>query len=1168
MKKILTFLVALATTFLLAGGTLTQFGDVKPEVATYTTPTGSLATDVLYNPNNLNQWIDGSGRVYTVTNTLEGVPITNSYQLVSPTGTVKYLSSDSNSWITVVNGTGTLYRASWQNVTTVVKDGQYVEGIGYQQDLIMIDNGGGGPPIGEIFAVQGETGSVGDRTFNWENAYLIESGVGAFSVYNYAVAIEIPYGSDFCPVTTDAGWILDWVSGEKTELKFVTNSYVIATSEDCEIISNEITDIDILIQRYQQYDSWTIVPTVESAFVFDGAGTIMSYDLNLGGANVVIPYEINGIPVTAIGGFAFSDSYTDEGDPITSVIAPKSVTSIGSRAFSDCGNLTSVSLPSATSIGGNAFFDCGKLTSVDLPLVTSMGDACFNSCASLTSVSFPSATSISDGAFYNCVKLTSVSFPSATSISDYAFANCQGLTSVSFPLVTSIGDNAFDNCQGLKSVSFPSVTSIGDYAFSYCVNLTSVSFPLVTSIGDYAFVSCVNLTSVSFPLVTSISDSIFAGCGSLTSVSFPSATSIDGATFAGCGSLTSVFYGSNEPTSLEFIYESSPNVTNYVLTGTANWDATFPSTGGYQRPVVMVEDFGMVTNNVFANSVKADSIDTKTLLIDGVDVKNSIETLDLEAERLAQYGDASIVPTIESVFGFSNGTITSYDYDLGGANVVIPYEINGIPVTAIGGFAFSDGDTRIGDPITSVIAPKSATSIGGNAFEGCESLTSVSFPSVTSIGGGAFADCGSLTSVSFPSETSIGSGAFYNCVKLTSVSFPSVTSIGYSAFGGCVKLTSVFYGGNKPTTETNIYEDSSNVTNYVLTGTTNWDATFPSTGDYQRPVVMVEDFGMITNNVFAKTIKADSIDTKTILIDGVDIKNDYYPKSNPSNFVNSAYVASAIASNVVVDVDAIMMEQYGRIDITITNPDAFGFDGAGTITSYDFALGGAEVVIPYEINGIPVTAIGDASFLDTDEWMGHPITSFVAPKSVTSIGSSVFSDCVKLTSVSLPSATSIGDNAFYDCYSLASISLPLVTTIGSSAFSDCNSLASISLPSVTSIGNNAFNYCGNLTSVFCGGNKPTSTVLIYDNAPVTTYVLTGTTGWSSRFPDDEMYGNPVVMVDDFDMITNNVFSSSITVKNSINIGPKINGKYGQLYSNGTNLWFKNVNSVITPLTTN
>jgi hypothetical protein len=81
---------------------------------------------------------------------------------------------------------------------------------------------------------------------------------------------------------------------------------------------------------------------------------------------------------------------------------------IGSNAFSNCYNLTSVNIPNVTSVEANAFQSCTKLTSVDMSNVTSVGNRAFYSCIKLTSVDMPNVTSVGNQAFQNCTILKTV----------------------------------------------------------------------------------------------------------------------------------------------------------------------------------------------------------------------------------------------------------------------------------------------------------------------------------------------------------------------------------------------------------------------------------------------------------------------------------------------------------------------------------------------------------------------------------------------------------------------------------------------------------------------------------------------------------------------------------------------------------------------------------------
>ena len=104
------------------------------------------------------------------------------------------------------------------------------------------------------------------------------------------------------------------------------------------------------------------------------------------------------------------------------------------------------------SIGGYAFSDCDQLTSITLPnSVQSMGEGVFWSCNSLTSVTLPnSLQSIGDRTFYECNNLTNITLPNTLKhIGHYAFNYCLSLTLTIPVSVDSIGANAVRDCMAV-----------------------------------------------------------------------------------------------------------------------------------------------------------------------------------------------------------------------------------------------------------------------------------------------------------------------------------------------------------------------------------------------------------------------------------------------------------------------------------------------------------------------------------------------------------------------------------------------------------------------------------------------------------------------------------------------------------------------------------------------
>ena len=168
-----------------------------------------------------------------------------------------------------------------------------------------------------------------------------------------------------------------------------------------------------------------------------------------------------------------------------------------------------------------------------------------------------------------------------------------------------------------------------------------------------------------------------------------------------------------------------------------------------------------------------------------------------------------------------------------------------------------------------------------------------------------------------------------------------------------------------------------------------------------------------------------------------------------------------------------------------------------TITGYDRKASGA-LIIPTDIEGKPVTSIGEAAFLGTF------LTSITIPDSVTSIGESAFQYCASLKAITIPEGvTSIGDGAFYQCTGLTNITIPdSITSIGNWAFRNCSRLKSITISEgVTNIGTLAFYGCKRLAAVTFLGDAPSGRPYVRRKAIPTIYRKPEAKGWGETWGD-------------------------------------------------------------------
>ena len=360
----------------------------------------------------------------------------------------------------------------------------------------------------------------------------------------------------------------------------------------------------------------------------------------------------------------------------------------------------------------------------------------------------------------------------------------------------------------------------------------------------------------------------------------------------------------------------------------------------------------------------------------------------------------------------------------------------------------------------------SVTSIGGSAFDGCESLASIDLSNCSSWPyASIFGNCKNLNEIKLPSTlTEIPPALFCGCTGLTSFDFTNITKIGESAFAGSGLKELIL-----PATITSIGNNAFNGIDYITINATKVPTLGGSFG--QNAVVLVPEEALnayktadvwkdFAGQIFAIGAKLD-YDVKTTAQDNAPGLLQQLDRNNLNNIV------SLKVSGTINGYDIMLfrnkMDNLHHLDLS---------DADIVANPYEY----------YEGNCTQDSILGKHSFSELDK-----LISVKMPNSVKQINAA-FNGCKNLTSVVLPEKLISLDGTFETCSKLENVEFKSCQNIKYRAFRDCSSLRSITLPSnltnldedcfylsgldsviipnnVEEIGGSAFGWCGNLKYV-------------------------------------------------------------------------------------------------------
>lgn len=315
--------------------------------------------------------------------------------------------------------------------------------------------------------------------------------------------------------------------------------------------------------------------------------------------------------------------------------------------------------------------------------------------------------------------------PNLVGIGKYAFAKTH-ISSVQLSnSVVEIGNSAFEGCDALTSFKIGDTANhvvLGDHAFFNCKALREFDARNVEYVGDSAFEGCDLLQNVNFLRTGDEGGLIklgyyaFANCKSLEEVIFPSTYTeqdIRVSTFEGCSKLKRI-YGKGETTSVNFTQDTYLSFEKFK--GSCDPGFYFEGSKDSNLQKTVIPEY-------FVYKYSEQEIYKKKVPDEAS--KNEDGTYGLNA-----------IFEVTRLEGTETGKISNVEIESGLKNLNIPGKVGPLNVVEIGEQGFKDNKV-----LQNVIIPSTITTIGAEAFMGCNNLENVLFDNpaaVTDIGGSAF----------------------------------------------------------------------------------------------------------------------------------------------------------------------------------------------------------------------------------------------------------------------------------------------------------------------------------------------------------------------------------------------------------------------------------------------